>query len=301
MKLMHVPFWVVSAIVLLATLLVGCGDRNAVTSASQAHPVRIVLDQNVVAEVHARDLKTRTSIRSFLPKAASAPRAWKTFLAISRDGSRRFGVSDIASKYTQHDLSLYVDGESRLCMGVFRHVPANAKPAVRQYLAQPHIAIVDVAEIRIRTTPAPKPMGKPLIVYVDGKEHQVAAETLDSLATIRIDRARDTSKKRGKRGKKQVGWRLLDALLHLGVSAGDIESVSVQCGEASGATNNERVPIATPENAAIRRNRRGEFQVILSASADAETASPGEATPKQAPGRIRGVTSLRVSLKAHAR
>lgn len=227
----------------------------------------------------------RVALTSALP--AEAPiSAWRELVATSRDGRRTLDIARFAEKYREFEVILYRDPQQGPALGLFRK-PSPSLPAhLRAKLAEPHLALTDVATIAIRTKERPEDRADgaaALSLALGGAPRNVSAAELERLDKVLPPglAARD----RGGAGKK-AGWPLAKVLAMVGSKA-DVGPLVAR--NDTGETL--AIPAADKNGPVVllRLNQRGMFELSL---------WPSGATEPSA--RLRGVSVIERAATAGA-
>ncbi len=270
--------------------LLGCGSSSepsasasssAPPSSSSAPavagaPVDVSLDGASIAKIAPSELGTRRPLGEWLPEAARPTTGWRTLEA--RSGKRTLKIRDVAERYPDQDVALFVDGAGAVAIGLFRRETAEMPAWMKAKLAEPTVSLDGVETIEVRTRERePEKSAAALELQVRGGEARPVTETeLTQLATRgrRSGSGRGDGKGGGNPRKKQAAP--LAELVALSTPLAEVEQVVAS--SPNGRLSIQGSELRTADFAgSIRRNRRGELVLRV-----------GEAR------ELRGVTAIEI-------
>lgn len=222
------------------------------------------------------------SLRDVLPERGRDPSTWRELGARSVDGKRTLGVKQFADKYPAHEVRLFIDDGGRPSVGIFRAIDDAMPTHVRARLTKPHIVLVDVATVTVRTmeTPAPaEPALTPLKVSFDGSERELSVRDLAALTE-----ASPPGRAAGRGRNTQKGWPLA-AVVGLVTKLESVAFVKIVGGDDSIVVKGEALR-QKDALGLLRHNRRGVLSFMI-----------WETGERSKPRRVRKVSQLVVASK----
>jgi hypothetical protein len=252
-----------AALALAALLaLAACRGRSTRRDAAVAPEpaisagVVVVLDGHAVARVTPAELTSRRPLADFLPAEAREPATWARLNATS-DDARTMSLADVAERYEDHDVVLYLAPGGRPSIGVFPPIRADQPAHVRRALEAPAASLVGASRIAIDRAPPPTARPgppKPLVVTFDGRTVELDPARLDALALVT---------EKGK-GHTHDAWELRDVLAAAGVGP----RATITAVGREGSATFTRAELDTPGVLGrFRRNRRGELRLGIDRTA----------------------------------
>ncbi len=189
--------------------LAGCGDASRPAPTPKPPPTAPAAAVEVVVRVDGKEAArvdgTRLAEQPRLGELARVALGAATIHqldAIGRGGAR---LATEARRHPGQEPRLYLDDQGRPAFAWFRRAADDGT------LGTPAQGLVDVATIEITTVTAPAPAAQvaSITIVVDGTPHALTSTDLDALPRL----------KTSGRGRRNMGWPLLDLVRHVAPGA----------------------------------------------------------------------------------